>query len=59
MAEELLGAGLGRRVCAGGGRKTYGMGKDVWLRQGLHLPHALGMAHRAATSPSLGALQEK
>lgn len=59
MAEELLGAGLGRRVCAGGGRKTYGMGKDVWLRQGSHLPHAPGMARRAATSPSPGAPEEK
>lgn len=37
MAEELLGADLGRRVGTNGGRKTYRMGKNIWLRQGLSL----------------------
>lgn len=44
MAEELLGADLGRRVGTSGGRKTYRMGKNIRLRQGSSLPRSLGTA---------------
>lgn len=45
MADELLAAGSGRRVSAGGERKTYRIGKNTWYRPGSCLLCSLGTAN--------------